>query len=158
MSSSFLVREADLLAPGSLLMIATAEGYAPGELGPCATVAKEIWHLARSGQVSGRDIANMAGSRNYLETMKNMESTRTADGSETVAARLPEGGSSRDGQVSAVGLVMDGEEVLVEMLDAETGLCLGKRVPIGELRHSASFFGRKLNVRGTTVMQVCATW
>lgn len=142
-TSSFLVREVDVLTPGSLLMVTSGEGYAPDKLGPCVTVAREIGQCPRQSRGPGRGASSFIGagklSPSGLRESCAGESCLSADG------------FARE---SSDGLLMDDEEVLVEMLDAETGLCLGRRVPMGDLRHSASFFGRELNHQGTAVLEV----
>lgn len=147
-SSSFLVREADILAPGSLLIITTGEGYAPEEVGPCVTVAREMAHSVGKGRGHGHGSASVAGLRRGLTRIASGDCKGANSSRMMTAANLSGHGGTED------GLMVDGEEVLVEVMDAETGLCLGRRVPIGELRHSTSFFGRKLDMKGTTVKQV----
>lgn len=143
-SSSFLAREADLLAPGSLLIVTSGEGYAPEEMGPYVTVAREM--PRSTGHERGQ--GHGTGSRGGLVRIAGSDS-QGASGSRTAGtSNLSGPGGAED------GLVVDGEEVLVEMMDAETGLCLGRRVPIGDLRHSTSFFGRKLDMEQTTCKKV----
>lgn len=153
-TTSFLVREVDVLVPGSLLMVTTGEGYAPDELCPCATVASEMdgpvaLKHAHDEVVVG--VSTSGGGAVLDET--NIEGSHVAG----IATHV-----QRDdvpfAQGLADGAVMDGAELLVEMMDAETGLCLGKRVPMGELRHSTTFFGRELDAGSTTVRQVCHMW
>lgn len=149
-TTNFLVREVDILAPNSLVMITTSEGYAPDEPCPCATIASEMNDSVVSRQ--GGDslsvgIDSINDLRNRVEPRHAPEATvHIRDGSTRPAP--PEDAYARSNSI------IDGEELLVEMLDGETGLCLGKRVPVGELRHSTSFFGRELDDAGSTVQQV----
>lgn len=147
-STSFLVREADLLVPGSLLVITTGEGYAPEEVGPSVTVAREMKHSVRARGGYRRGSSNFSDLERGLTTTASQDHEGASSGRAILATRRPVNGGAEE------GLIVDGEEVLVEMMDAETGLCVGRRVPMGDLRHSTSFFGRKLNTRGTTVKQV----
>lgn len=148
-SSSFLVREADILAPGSLLIIATGEGYAPEEVGPCVTVAREMANSVEKGWGVGHgSSANGAGS------CRGLTRIASGDGKGTIMSRMMAATNFSDHDGADDRLMVDGEEVLVEVMDAETGLCLGRRIPIGELRHSTSFFGRKLDMKGSAAMQV----
>ena len=165
-TTSFLVREADVLVPSSLVMItaAEAEGYAPDESCLCATVASEMdgsLVSGRGGELTGGNGAVTRGQRNITD---NTDDKNDPEGrAEARNKHAPD--SSNNGCVeedlcpspdspSMITSIMDGEEVLVEIMDAETGLCLGRRVPIGELRHSTSFFGRDLDFAGITVQQV----
>lgn len=149
-TTNFLVREVDVLVPNSLVMITTSEGYAPDEPCPCATIASEMDDSVVSRQVGESLCGGINDTRNRLEPRHAPEATaRLRDGViQPTRSRTPEDVYSR------CNTIMDGEEVLVEMLDGETGLCLGKRVPVGELRHSTSFFGHQLDDAGTTVQQV----
>lgn len=147
-TTNFLVQEVDVLVPNSLVMITTSEGYAPDEHCPCATIASEMDDSVMVSQVGEMDSIN--DPRNRLEPRYALEAIPClGDGvTKPARSRTPEDAYSRYNSIT------DGEEVLVEMLDGETGLCLGKRVPVSELRHSTSFFGRELDDKGTTVQQV----
>lgn len=152
-TTSFLVREVDILVPGSLVMVTAGEGYAPDETGPCATVASEL---------SGSVVALGTGDDRIIAGVSNAgqaQARRVHEGcveERDVPSALRAKGVRRDWRSQGTGppRVVDGEEVLVEMMDSETGLCLGKRVPIAELRHSTTFFGRELDREGYTVKQV----
>lgn len=136
--------------PGSLLVVTAGEGYAPDQSCPCVTVASELDYSVgfggrdgvaadMSGGVGGgssRGVERDEGQRHVKSSPATLEATRPPPSQEAIPS------------------VVDNEEVLVEMMDAETGLCLGKRVPVGDLRHSTSFFGQELDDRGTTVTQV----
>lgn len=148
-TTSCLVREVDLLEPGSLLLATTGEGYAPDIACPYVTVASELDHTMGLGHVDGVAL-EVSGNVDVGE-----EASREVEGTSppvTLEADHP------PPSFAPIAVVMDNEEVLVETMDAETGLCLGKRVPVGELRHSTSFFGRELDDGGTTVKQVQAVW
>lgn len=145
MTTSCLVREVDLLEPGSLLMATTGEGYAPHVACPCVTVASELDNMMEVGHADGVEHA--------LDVPGNVdgvgeEASRGVEHHVTLEADCP------PPSFEPIAMVIDNEEVLVETMDAETGLCLGKRVPVADLRHSTSFFGRKLDDGGTTVKQV----
>lgn len=152
-TTSSLVREADLLEPGSLLMVTAGEGYAPDKSCPCVTVASEMDYSAGSGRTGGyaRDkpsAGDMDASRGGECRAERASVTRPSK-SKTVEA------NRWSPPQAANASVVDNDEVLVEMMDAETGLCLGKRVPVGDLRHSTSFFGRELDSGGNTVKKAC---
>lgn len=149
-TTSCLVREVDLLVPGSLLVVTAGEGYAPDQSCPCVTVASELDYSAglggRDGVAAGMS-SGVGGETN--RGFERHEGPRHVPSSSVISEATP----PRPPQ-GAIPSVMDNDEVLVEMMDAETGLCLGKRVPVGDLRHSTSFFGEELDERGTTVTQV----
>lgn len=155
-TTSFLVREVDILVPGSLLMLSKGEGCAPNESCPFVTVASEMERLVGTE----RRYKRPAEHRGVADTVGVGEATRVSanrlEGSDIASScnstRL-QGDTLLQGEVAAS--VTDGEELLVEVMCAETGLCLSKRVPVGELRHSTSFFGQELDSEGTTVNQVC---
>lgn len=139
-TTSCLIREVDVLVPGSLLIVTTGEGYAPDKDCPCGTVANELDKaVGMSCNVGGER------SRGIEQGMDRGHTTKPSVVLE--ASRLQP-------SPEVTNSVMDNEEVLVEMVEAETGLCLGKRVHVGDLRHSTSFFGRELDNEGTTVNQV----
>lgn len=145
-TTSFLVREADILVPGSLLMITGGEGCASDEPCPCVTVAREMKSSVMSkpaGGGGGLGAPPAGGGKVIRDTESGLES---ASASAISDGLVP---SEEPNAISEID-----EEVLVDIMDAETGLCLSKRVPVGELRHSTSFFGRELDVGGTTVQQV----
>ncbi|CAM9363904.1 unnamed protein product, partial [Discosporangium mesarthrocarpum] len=119
---SLLVNEADLIVPGTIVILSTGEGYAPQALGPCGTVADEIIPQLKE------DVAGLGQSR--------------------TGSALLTGGRLYP------NIAMEDEEVLVELLDAETGLCLGMRVPVAELRYSRSLFGEPLDSQGRAVTKV----
>lgn len=150
-TTSSLVREADLLEPGSLLMVTAGEGYAPDKSCPCVTVASEMDFSAgweRTGGVArGKPSAgSMSASRGAECHAARSSVTRPSKAGEANRWSPPQ---------AANASVVDNDEVLVEMMDTETGLCLGKRAPVGDLRHSTSFFGRELDSGGNTVKHVC---
>lgn len=126
--------------PGSLVMVTAGEGYAPDKACPCVTVASE---LDKAVGVSGSSAGE--ASQGVEQSIDPVHTTSPPLGLE--ASRLPP-------LPQGTHSVMDNEEVLVEMMDPETGLCLGKRVHVGDLRHSTSFFGRELDSGGNTVKQV----
>lgn len=152
-TTSFLVREVDILVPGSLVMVTAAEGYAPDEMGPCATVASEMsGSVVALGAADGRAVGGVSNAEQGQA--RHMDEGCVEESGVPSALRAK--GARRDWRSQGTGppLVIDGEEVLVEVMDSETGLCLGKRVPIAELRHSTTFFGRELDREGYTVKQV----
>lgn len=136
--------------PGSLLVVTCGEGYAPGSSCPCVTVASEMDDSVGLGQRNRHD--------------RRLSKEGSGQASCTAGSRSEERDDTTTSKVSAAELatpsegplysVMDNEDVLVETMDAETGLCLGKRVPVGDLRHSKSFFGQELDDEGTTVQKV----
>lgn len=144
-TTSCLVREVDLLVPGSLVMVTAGEGYAPDKACPCVTVASEI---DKAVGVSGSSAGE--ASQGVEQSIGQGQGHITSPPVVLEASHLPP-------LTEVNNSVMDNEEVLVEMMDAETGLCLGKRVHVGDLRHSTSFFGRELDKGGTTVKQVLYT-
>lgn len=154
MTTSCLVREVDLLEPGSLLMATTGEGYAPDIACPCVTVASELDNTVGLGHANGvaLEVSSIADigeetSRGVEHRLKQgLTSPATLEADRSPPSYEP------------ITMVMDNEEVLVEMMDADTGLCLGKRVPVADLRHSTSFFGRELDDGGITVKQVKTVW
>lgn len=134
-------------------MVTAGEGHAPGKSCPCVTVASEL-NLSsvskRAVEGAGAAVSAMRGGRTSRGAMGRVG----RDGISSTAAIL-RGNDLSHSQGPIAASVMDEEEVLVEMLDDETGLCLSRRVPVRELRHSTSFFGRKLDDGGATVTQVC---
>lgn len=153
-TTSFLVREADVLAPGSLLLLTSGEGCTPGKSCPSVIVAGEIDYSVALGHEESAVVGGVSGGRKGHGIGWNKRQTqRSRVPSPAPSSRSDESSSSRVVTAS----VLNEEEVLVDMMDAETGLCLGKRVPVGELRHSKSFFGLELDNGGTTVKQVCST-
>ena len=153
-TTSFLVREVDVLAPGSLLLITAGEGCTPGKSCPSVTVAEEIDYSVALGHEEPAAVGGLSGGTKEQSIGWNKRQTqRGRVPSPAPSARSDNSPSSR----AVTASVLNEEEVLVDMMDAETGLCLGKRVPVGELRHSTSFFGLKLDSEGTTVKQVCPT-
>lgn len=150
MTTSCLVREVDLLVPGSLLVVTAGEGYAPDQSCPCVTVASELDYSVGLGRRDGVAVGISCGVGG--ESSRGVE-RHVGQGHVTSSPVILEPTRPPPSQ-EAITSVMDNEEVLVEMMDAETGLCLGKRVPVGDLRHSTSFFGQELDDSGTTVTQV----
>lgn len=153
--TSFLVSEVDVLAPGSLLLLTSGEGCTPGKLCPSVTVAGEIDYPVALGHEEPAAVGDVSGGtkgHGIGWTKRQIQRGR-------VPSPAPSGRSddSPSSNRAVTASVVNEEEVLVNMMDAETGLCLGKRVPVGELRHSTSFFGLKLDNGGTTVKQVCST-
>lgn len=135
--------------PGSLLVVTAGEGYAPDQSCPCVTVASELDYtvgFGRDGVVT--DLSSGVGG----ESGRGVE--RHEGQRHVTSSPVSLGGARPPPSQDAIPSVMDNEEVLVELMDAETGLCLGQRVPVGDLRHSTSFFGQELDDRGTTVTQV----
>ncbi|CAM9107710.1 unnamed protein product, partial [Ectocarpus fasciculatus] len=152
-TTSSLVREADLLEPGSLLMVTAGEGYAPDKSCPCVTVASEMDFSAGSGRTGG--VARDKPSAGDMDASRGAE-CRAERANVTRPSKTAVAGNRWSPPQSNIAntTVVDNDEVLVEMMDAETGLCLGKRVPVGDLRHSKSFFGRELDSGGNTVKQL----
>lgn len=157
--TSCLVKEVDLLEPGSLLMVTTGEGYAPDIACPCVTVASELGNTMGSGHAD-RVALGVPGNVDGVGAGAEEEASRGVE-------RHVKQGLSPPVTLEAdrpppshepMAMVMDNEEVLVETMDAETGLCVGKRVPVVDLRHSTSFFGRELDDGGIAVKQVKAVW
>ncbi|CAN0008104.1 unnamed protein product, partial [Ectocarpus sp. 8 AP-2014] len=153
-TTSSLVREADLLEPGSLLVVTAGEGYAPDKSCPCVTVASEMDFSAGSGRTGGvardKPSAGDVDARRGGECLAERASVNRPSKTETKTVEANRWSPPQAANAS----VVDNDEVLVEMMDAETGLCLGKRVPVGDLRHSTSFFGRELDSGGNTVKQL----
>ncbi|CAM9591597.1 unnamed protein product, partial [Scytosiphon promiscuus] len=149
-TTSCLVREADLLVPGSLLVVTGGEGYAPGLSCPCVTVASEMDDSVGFGQRDRHD--------------PGMPKERDGQATCTAEHRVEKRDDTTSSEFSAstfftpsqglLNSVMDNEDVLVETIDAETGRCLGKRVPVGDLRHSTSFFGQELDDGGSAVQKL----
>ncbi|CAN0450624.1 unnamed protein product, partial [Ectocarpus sp. 12 AP-2014] len=133
-------------------MVTAGEGYAPDKSCPCVTVASEMDFSAGSGRTGGvpwdKPGAGDMDARRRGECRAERASVTRPSKSKTVEAN---GWSPPQ---AANASVVDNDEVLVEMMDAETGLCLGKRVSVGDLRHSTSFFGRELDSGGNTVKQL----
>eukprot|EP00903_Cladosiphon_okamuranus_P019656 g18070.t4 len=146
-TTSCLVREVDLLEPGSLLLATTGEGYAPDIACPCVTVASELDNTMELSHVD-RVALDVPGDVGVGE-----EASRGVEGT-SPPLTLETDHPPPSPPFAPIAMVMNNDEVLVETMDAETGLCLGKRVPVGELRHSTSFFGRELDDEGSTVKQV----
>lgn len=155
-TTSCLVREVDVLEPGSLLMATSGEGYAPDLACPCVTVASELDNTMGLGHAGGVAL-EFAGSVDVDvggEASRGVERHVKQGPAPPVALEADRPPPSYE----PIAVVMDNDEVLVETMDDETGLCLGKRVPVGDLRHSTSFFGRELDDGGVTVKQVNAVW
>lgn len=155
-TTSCLVREVDLLMPGSLLMVTTGEGYAPDLSCPCVTVVSELNNTMGLGRADGVALEVSSNVDIGGEASRGVEHQLkqglTTGPDVTLRANRP------PPSYEPIAVVMDNEEVLVETMDAETGLCLGKRAQVGNLRHSTSFFGRELDDGGITVKQVMAAW
>lgn len=152
-TTSFLIREVDVLAPGSLLTVSGGEGYAPDASSQHVTVASEMGRPVTCG---GSDADGNVGLPRAAASETTCDTNGGLEEEKNLSSNLPP--QSINGpcaEFSTRDVAMDEEEVLVDMMDAETGLCLGKRVQVGDLRHSPSFFGRKLDPAGTTVQQVC---
>lgn len=151
-TTSFLVSEVDVLAPGSLLLLTSGEGCTPGKSCPSVTVASEIDYAAALGHGEPAAVGGVSGgTQGHSIGWTKLQTQRGRVPSPAPSARSDDSPASR----AVAASVVNEEEVLVDMMDAETGLCLGKRVPVGELRHSTSFFGLGLDNGGTTVKQVC---
>lgn len=159
-TTSCLVREVDLLVPGSLLMVTTGEGYAADASCPCATVASELDSTMRLGRADGGVAWEVSGNVDDVgeEASRGVEHEHHVRQGLTASPSVTMEASRPPPAYEPIAMVMDNEEVFVETMDAETGLCLGKRVPVGDLRHSTSFFGRELDDGGITVKQVRAVW
>lgn len=151
-TTSCLVREVDILEPGSLLMATTGEGYAPGFACPCVTVASERDNSMALGHADG--VALEAPGNNGVGEEAGRGVEHHVDVKQEPSPPVTLDTDRPPPSYEPMAMVMDNEEVLVETMDAETGLCLGKRVPVGDLRHSTSFFGRELDDGGITVKQV----
>lgn len=148
-TTSCLVREVDLLVPGSLLVVTGGEGYAPGSSCPCVTVASE---MDDSVGVGHEEICDLGTSRDDGWQATRMTEPRVEDRDATTSSEVS--AAKVTPSQRPLYSVMDNEDVLVEAMDAETGLCLGKRIPVGDLRHSTSFFGQELDDDGTAVQKV----
>lgn len=161
-TTSFLVREVDVLAQGSLLLLTSGEGCTPGKSCPSVTVAGEIDYSVALGLEEPGAVGGVSGAVGGVSggikghavgwTKRHSQRGRVPSPPPLPNARS---GDSPSSKRVVTASVLNEEEVLVDMLDAETGLCLGKRVSVGELRHSTSFFGLELDTGGTTVKQVC---
>lgn len=152
-TTSFLVGEVDVLAAGSLLLLTSGEGCTPGKSCPSVTVADEVDYSAALGWEEPAAIGGVSGgTKGHGIGWTKRQTQQSRVPSPAPSVRSDDSPSSKTASTASV---VNEEEVLVDMMDAETGLCLGKRVPVGELRHSTSFFGLKLDNGGATVKQVC---
>ncbi|CAM9123344.1 unnamed protein product [Choristocarpus tenellus] len=162
MSSSSLRNEADLLLPGSLVFLSTGEGYAPETVGASATIsvstlAQQAQHLLTNMETDSPDRVS-AINNNRKHPAQSEARDGGGEGYSHVVDVAKDGGRPESGCEATgrqyQGLVMEGEEVLVDILDHETGMCLAKQVPVADLRCSRSLYGEKLDTEGTALAKV----